>query len=246
MRLPRQLDQVARVISSAANPRLKLVRKLGTRRQREKLGLFAAEGEDLVEAALEGGWELEFALVDGERPPTLELPQAERVEPQLLAAVSRLGHSPRVIGVFRARRPERSRPALGLELWHVRDPGNVGTLARAADAFGGYLALSEGCADPFGPKALRASTGSIFRVPLGEFSPEGCVALLSQGAAPWSELDPSLSRFVLGSEREGLPDEVVAACAASATIPLVGRAESLNVAMAGTIALYDWVSGTRR
>jgi TrmH family RNA methyltransferase len=246
MRLPRQLDQVARVISSAANPRLKLVRKLGTRRQREKLGLFAAEGEDLVEAALEGGWELEFALVDGERPPALELPQAERVEPQVLAAVSRLGHSPRVIGVFRARRPERSRPALGLELWHVRDPGNVGTLARAADAFGGYLALSEGCADPFGPKALRASTGSIFRVPLGEFSPEGCVALLSQGAAPWSELDPSLSRFVLGSEREGLPDEVVAACAASATIPLVGRAESLNVAMAGTIALYDWVSGTRR
>jgi TrmH family RNA methyltransferase len=246
MRLPRQLDQVARVISSAANPRLKLVRKLGTRRQREKLGLFAAEGEDLVEAALEGGWELEFALVDGERPPALELPQAERVEPQLLAAVSRLGHSPRVIGVFRARRPERSRPALGLELWHVRDPGNVGTLARAADAFGGYLALSEGCADPFGPKALRASTGSIFRVPLGEFSPEGCVALLSQGAAPWSELDPSLSRFVLGSEREGLPDEVVAACAASATIPLVGRAESLNVAMAGTIALYDWVSGRRR
>jgi TrmH family RNA methyltransferase len=246
MRLPRQLDQVARVISSAANPRLKLVRKLGTRRQREKLGLFAAEGEDLVEAALEGGWELEFALVDGERPPALELPQAERVEPQVLAAVSRLGHSPRVIGVFRARRPERSRPALGLELWHVRDPGNVGTLARAADAFGGYLALSEGCADPFGPKALRASTGSIFRVPLGEFSPEGCVALLSQGAAPWSELDPSLSRFVLGSEREGLPDEVVATCAASATIPLVGRAESLNVAMAGTIALYDWVSGTRR
>jgi TrmH family RNA methyltransferase len=246
MRLPRQLDQVARVISSAANPRLKLVRKLGTRRQREKLGLFAAEGEDLVEAALEGGWELEFALVDGERPPALELPQAERVEPQVLAAVSRLGHSPRVIGVFRARRPERSRPALGLELWHVRDPGNVGTLARAADAFGGYLALSEGCADPFGPKALRASTGSIFRVPLGEFSPEGCVALLSQGAAPLSELDPSLSRFVLGSEREGLPDEVVAACAASATIPLVGRAESLNVAMAGTIALYDWVSGRRR
>lgn len=234
------------MISSAANPRLKLVRKLGTRRQREKLGLFAAEGEDLVEAALEGGWELEFALVDGERPAALELPQAERVEPQLLAAVSRLGHSPRVIGVFRARRPERPRPALGLELWHVRDPGNVGTLARAADAFGGYLALSEGCADPFGPKALRASTGSIFRVPLGEFSPEGCVALLSQGAAPLSELDPSLSRFVLGSEREGLPDEVVAACAASATIPLVGRAESLNVAMAGTIALYDWVSGRRR
>jgi len=233
------------VITSASNPRLKLVRKLAARRQREKLGLFVAEGEDLVAAALEGGWELEFALVDAERSPEFELPHAERVEPRLLAAVSRLGHSPRVIGVFRAGQPERPRPGLGLELWRVRDPGNVGTLARAADAFGGYLALSEGCADPFGPKALRASTGSIFRVPLGEFSPEGCVALLSHGAPPLSELDPSLSRFVLGSEREGLPDKVVAACAATATIPLVGRAESLNVAMAGTIALYDWVSWRR-
>lgn len=228
------------MITSAANPRLKLVRKLGTRRQREQLRLFVCEGEDLVEAALEGGWELEFALVDAERPPSLELPRAERVAPQLLAAVSRLGHSPRVIGVFQTRRSEHERPELGLELWQVRDPGNVGTLARAADAFGGYLALSEGCADPFGPKALRASTGSVFRVPLCEFSPEGCVALLSHGAPPLSELDPSRSRFVLGSEREGLPDEVVAACAATATIPLVGRAESLNVAMAGTIALYDW------
>lgn len=228
------------MISSAANPRLKLVRKLGLRRQREKLGLFVAEGEDLVAAALEGGWELEFALVDAERPPALKLLEAEPVAPDLLAGVSRLGHSPRVIGVFRARARERDRPALGLELWQVRDPGNVGTLARAADAFGGYLALSEGCADPFGPKALRASTGSIFRVPLAEFSPEGCVALVSHGAPPLSELDPSFSRFVLGAEREGLPDEVVAACAATATILLAGRAESLNVAMAGTIALYDW------
>jgi RNA methyltransferase, TrmH family len=231
---------VARVISSAANPRLKLVRKLTTRRQRETLELFVCEGEDLVEAALEGGWELEFALVDAERPPALELPQAERVAPELLASVSRLGHAPRVIGVFRARSPRRKRSALGLELWRVRDPGNVGTLARAADAFGGYLALSDGCADPFGPKALRASTGSIFRVPLSQFTPEGSVALLSHGAQPLSELDPALSRFVLGSEREGLPEEVVAACAATATIPLAGRAESLNVAMAGTIALYDW------
>jgi TrmH family RNA methyltransferase len=231
---------VARVISSASNPRLKLVRKLGLRRQREKLGLFAAEGEDLVAAALEGGWELEFALVDADRPPAPVPARAEQVASELLSAVSRLGHSPRVVGVFRAARPERERPELGLELWQVRDPGNVGTLARAADAFGGYLALSEGCADPFGPKALRASTGSIFRVPLAEFSPEGCVALLSHGAPPLSELDPSLSRFVLGAEREGLPDEVVAACAATATIPFAGRAESLNVAMAGTIALYDW------
>jgi len=82
--------------------------------------------------------------------------------------------------------------------------------------------------------------GSTFRVPLGEFRPEGAVALLARGAPPLSEVDPSLSRFVLGSEREGLPEAVVSACAAAVTIPFAGHAESLNVAMAGTIALYEW------
>jgi RNA methyltransferase, TrmH family len=230
---------VALVITSRDNPKLKTVRKLETRRQRDKLGLFVAEGEDLVSAALAGGWELEFALVDAARATELPV-RAEEVASQLLAEVSTLGHAPRVIGVFRAARPERKLPPLGLELWRIGDPGNVGTLARACDAFGAYLALSPGCADPFGPKALRASTGSIFRVPQADFAPQGAVALVAHGAPPLSELDPSLSRFVLGSEREGLPDEVIAACAASATIPLAGPAESLNVAMAGTIALYDW------
>jgi TrmH family RNA methyltransferase len=227
------------VITSRENPKLKLVRKLGSRRQREKLGLFAAEGEDLVDAGLEAGWELDFALVDAARPPELGV-RVEPVASHLLAEVSELGHPPRVIGVFRSAGPERELPPLGLELWRVGDPGNIGTLARACDAFGAYLALSPGCADPFGPKALRASMGSAFRVPLAEFSPEGAVALVAHGAPPVSELDPSLSRYVLGAEREGLPDEVVDACAASASIPLAGGAESLNVAMAGTIALYDW------
>jgi TrmH family RNA methyltransferase len=228
------------LITSRDNPKLKLVHKLASRRQRDKLRLFACEGEDLVQAALDAGWELEFALVDAARAPVLPI-RAEQVGSHLLAEVSTLGHAPRVIGVFRATRPpQRELPELGLELWRVGDPGNVGTLARACEAFGAYLALSPGCADPLGPKALRASTGSIFRVPLGSFAPEGAVALLAHAAPPLSELDPSLSRFVLGSEREGLPEEVVAACAARATIRLAGPAESLNVAMAGTIALYDW------
>jgi TrmH family RNA methyltransferase len=228
------------VITSRDNPRLKTVRKLASRRQRDKLGLFACEGEDLVAAGLDGGWSLEFALVDAARPPSLSLPRFEPVASHLLAEVSSLGHAPRVIGIFRAARPARALPALGLELWRVGDPGNVGTLARACDAFGAYLALSPGCADPFGPKALRASMGSLFRVPLGRFEPDGAVALLAHGAPPVSELDPSLSRFVVGSEREGLPEDVIEACAARVTIPFAGRAESLNVAMAGTIALYEW------
>ena len=90
------------MISSRDNPKLKTVRKLGSRRQREKLGLFAAEGEDLVAAALENGWEVEFALVDAARPPALEL-RGEPVASHLLAEVSTLGHAPRVIGVFRNR-----------------------------------------------------------------------------------------------------------------------------------------------
>jgi len=129
-----------------------------------------------------------------------------------------------------------------LALWHVADPGNVGTLLRAADAFGAGVALSPGCADPTGPKALRASMGSLFRVPVSAFDePAGRrVALVSRGGDPIAEVDLSGEVvLVLGAEREGLPEEVLARCAAKATIPIVGGAESLNVAMAGTVALYE-------
>ena len=127
-------------------------------------------------------------------------------------------------------------------LWHVGDPGNVGTLLRAADAFGAGLALSAGCADPTGPKALRASAGAVFRVPLARFeeSPSPRVALVARDGDPLPSLElPPRMTFVLGAERAGLPDDVVAACELRATIPQPGEAESLNVAMAGTVALYE-------
>jgi TrmH family RNA methyltransferase len=160
----------------------------------------------------------------------------------LLAEVSTLGHPPRVIGVFRrADLPAGVRPVT-LALWHVGDPGNVGTLLRSADAFGAGVALSEGCADPTSPKALRASMGALFRVPLSDFAePRGRrVALVPRGGTPLAEvpLDGEVV-FVLGAEREGLPGEVLAACDVQASIPQVGEAESLNVGMAGAIALYE-------
>jgi TrmH family RNA methyltransferase len=127
-------------------------------------------------------------------------------------------------------------------LWHVGDPGNVGTLLRGADAFGAGIALSSGCADPTGPKALRASAGAVFRVPLARFdeAPSPRVALVARGGDPLASLElPPRVTFVLGAEREGLPDDVVAACELRATIPQPGEAESLNVAMAGAIALYE-------
>jgi RNA methyltransferase, TrmH family len=166
----------------------------------------------------------------------------ENVEPALLAEVSELAHPPRVIAVYRRGDLPRGTRAATLALWHVGDPGNVGTLLRAADAFGAGVALSEGCADPTGPKALRASAGSIFRVPVGGFDePAGRrIALVARGGEPLGDVDLAGEVvFVLGAEREGLPDDVVARCDAAATIPLAGGAESLNVAMAGTVALYE-------
>lgn len=234
------------VITSAANPRLKLVRKLQSRRQRDKLALFVCEGEDLVAAALDEGLEPVEALIDAERPALLErMPRAEEVAPDLLADVSALAHPPRVIAVFRRAdlRGDLDAPA-GLALWHVGDPGNVGTLVRAADALGpAFVALSPGCADPTAPKALRASMGALFRVGLGRFedAPRPWIGLVPRGRRPLTELElGERTTFVLGAEREGLPDEIIAECDELASIPLADGAESLNVGAAGAIALYEW------
>jgi TrmH family RNA methyltransferase len=96
--------------------------------------------------------------------------------------------------------------------------------------------LSDGCADPFGPKALRAGMGSTFRVPLLDFELHNAVALVAEGGDPPDNLD-RYSTVVLGSERDGLPSDVLDRCEARVTIP-VQSVESLNVAMAGTIALF--------
>jgi RNA methyltransferase, TrmH family len=166
----------------------------------------------------------------------------ETVEPALLAEISTLGHPPRVLGLYRRADLPRGVRDVTVALWHVGDPGNLGTLLRAADAFGAGVALSAGCADPTGPKALRASAGAVFRVPLARFdeAPSPQVALVARDGEPLAALDlPPRVTFVVGAEREGLPDDVVAACEVRATIPQPGDAESLNVAMAGTIALYE-------
>jgi TrmH family RNA methyltransferase len=236
---------MGRVISSASNPRLKLVRKLGSGRQRAKLGLFACEGEDLVAAGLAAGLQPVEALVDADRPPELEgLEAAEEVEPKLLAELSSLAHPPRVIGIFRRADLSRELDApAGLALWHVSDPGNVGTLLRTADALGpAFVALSEGCADPTSPKALRASMGAIFRVPVGRFgeAPRPWVGLVPREGKPLADVElGERTTFVLGAEREGLSEDVAASCDVLASIPLADAAESLNVAAAGAIALYE-------
>jgi TrmH family RNA methyltransferase len=201
------------------------------RKHREETGLFATEGEDLAEAAASAGIEPVELLVAG-----------DNVEPELLAAVSTLGHAPRVVGVYRRDDLPRGKRDVALGLWRIADPGNVGTLMRTADAFGAAVALSPGCADPLGPRALRASAGAIFRVPLvgWDETPGQQVALVAHGGVELG--DTVLSRpltILLGAEREGLPDELRAASDRTVTIALPGEAESLNVAAVGAIVLYE-------
>jgi RNA methyltransferase, TrmH family len=208
------------------------IRRLHERRWRDNLGLFFVEGEDLVEAAT--------------AEPVDLLRAGEDVEPRLLAEVATAPHPPRVIGVYRrADLPAwEERPAT-LALWRLADPGNVGTLLRTADALGAAVCLSDRCADPTSPKALRASAGSIWRVPLGAWDAsngllQGVVriGLVAHGGTPLASLAlGGRVAFLLGAEREGLPAEVERDV--DATIPLAG-AESLNVAAAGAIALYEF------
>jgi TrmH family RNA methyltransferase len=223
------------VITSAANPRLKLIRRLRSASQRKRTGLFVVEGEDLLQAGLDAGLEPEDVLTAG-----------VDVEPKLLAEVSELAHPARVIAVFRRDVLRREWPSnnlqLGLALWHVADPGNVGTLIRSADAFGAFVALSSGCADPTSAKALRGSAGAIFRVLLLDFddAPAPRIALVAEGGQPLQEVElGEQMTFVLGAERAGVPSEVLERCDAAATIPMAAGAESLNVAVAGAIALYE-------
>lgn len=222
---------MSRVITSRDNETLKLARKLlGQRKHREETGLFAVEGEDLVHAATAAGIEPAHRLVAG-----------ETVEAELLARVSTLPHPARVIGVYRRDDLPVGVRDTCLALWRLVDPGNAGTLLRTADAFGACVALSEGCADPLSPKALRASAGAIFRVPLVAWddAPGRRIALVPRGGSLLADADltPPVT-FLLGAEREGLPEELVTQCY-KATIPLPGAAESLNVAAAGAIALYE-------
>jgi RNA methyltransferase, TrmH family len=227
------------MIASPQNEKLKLVRKLRDRKHREREALFASEGEDLVEAGLAAGIEPRFLLTAAGSGLASRW-GGDEVEPDLLAAISALGSGSRAIAVWPLRWAELP-PAPCVYLHGVGDPGNVGAILRSAHALlDAPLALGPGCADPFSPKAARASMGSIFARPparagVGE-TPAPRAALVAHGGAGLEAL-AGAATICLGAEREGLPDEVLAECEVQATIPLrAGGAESLNVAAAAAIA----------
>lgn len=268
-------------ITSPHNQRLKELRKLQRTRERSRSGLFAVEGEDLIEAAahagrapVEGfrvsGADLHVAGTQGARTRGAGTQAGEgfhEVDAAALAAVSTLGSGTRAIAVYEQSWSAPVGP-LCVYLHEVGDPGNVGTVLRSAHAFGASsVALGPGCADPHSPKAVRASMGAIFGIGLASVKgvselPGRRIALVAGAGEPlWRVVDGILDRhappdgsspptrsqrwpevevsLLVGSERDGLPEEVVAACDHVAHIPIAS--ESLNAAMAATVALYEMV-----
>jgi len=222
------------MIESPQNEKLKLVRKLRERKHREREGAFVTEGEDLVEAALAAGAEPRFLLTAAGSGLG-----GEEVEPELLAGVSTLGSGTRAIAVW----PQRWAEPGGSPCFYlhgVGDPGNVGTILRTVHALlDGTVVLGPGCADPFSPKAVRASMGSIFGQPVARAAvaetPAPRVALVAHGGEAPAAL-AGAATLCLGAEREGLPGEVLAECETEVTIPLrPGGTESLNVAAVAAI-----------
>jgi TrmH family RNA methyltransferase len=224
-----QRNTTNNVITSHHNPLLKDIRRVSARKDR---GRFVAEGEDLLAAAGDAGWN-----------PVHLLRAGVEVTEDALAKVSALGSGTRVLAVYEERWAPRPAGPLVLALWGVKDPGNVGTVLRAAHAFGAScVALGPETADPYGPKAVRASMGAIFAVPVARVQtvaelPGTTIALDARRGEPLRGPVHGDVSIVVGAERAGLPAEVLDACDRAAHIPI--RNESLNAAMAATLAAYE-------
>ncbi len=254
-------------ITSPHNQKLKEIRKLRMRRrERERAGRFVAEGEDLLAAADAAGWHAtERFCAAGSGLAGIE------VEAGLLAGASGLASGTRTLAVYDERWTHEPAGSLCVYLHGVQDPGNVGAILRSAHAFGAScLVLGPGSADPFGPKAVRASMGAVFGVPLARTVamnelPGEKIALVPGKGCPLAELShlvpaprapnatvravgptPPASApprtLLIGSERDGLPDEVIRQADRVVHIPI--RSNSLNAAMAATVALYELTRGT--
>lgn len=243
-------------IASPANPLVKLVRRLAREGRRDPR--FLLEGRKLVRAALESGVAIDFALVSGSRAMDeareLEARGIEVLETteRLFGSVSSQESPEGVLAV--ARRPRHSAGELAAEgivlvSVGIQDPGNLGALARIAEAAGARaLVLSKGSADPFAPKALRGSMGSLLRVPVVEVDDlpplrkRGfrLAALVPHGGVDFRNADwtPPLA-ILLGRESTGLDEATVAGCDLRVSIPMRGAVESLNVAASAALVLYE-------
>ncbi len=258
-------------IASTKNPRIVEARKLDQRKHRERQGRFLVEGLQLIHMAEQAGWralevfyceELLRTAAAADLLGRLRADGAEvlPVSARVLESLAERDLSQGMVATFplfssdlTALQPGDRRLVLVLD--RLQDPGNLGTLVRTADAVGASaVVLIEPTVDPFHPKAVRATMGSIFHVPLVRTGDVPALfALLEElglravaadpyRGIPWGEgvLEGSVA-LLLGNEGRGLSDDVRDGARAWAHLPMVGRAESLNVAEAGSVLMYLWL-----
>ncbi len=265
----RRPDPTPKAITSLQNERVKLIRSLEMRKARRDTGLFVAEGASLLIMAREAGWVpkmLVFLAGAASGGVTKDLVQwamradAEclEVSEAVLAKIAAKENPQSVLGVFEQRwhKPafvgEPAGDALWVALEAVRDPGNLGTIIRTADAVAASgIILVGNTVDPFSREAVRASMGSIFNMPLVRQQPEEFAGLAKRwkGLIVGTHLDarkdfraqpfdrPAI--LLMGSEGPGLSDQLKATCTDLVKIPMAGKLDSLNLAVATALLLYE-------
>ena len=264
----RRVGQVKEV-TSLSNPIVKDIRALAMKKFRDQQNAFMAEGLKLVIDAFDLGWTIRtLVFAKAQRGnPTVEKIAARTVaagglvleaSEKVLGAITRRDNPQMVVGVFQQRWAALKdiRPADG-DVWialdRVRDPGNLGTVIRTADAVGakGVILVGE-TTDPFSVETVRATMGSVFAVPVARAGVEAFLAWRKgvqatfvgthlKGSVDYRTVDYAKGPVVLvmGNEQQGLPDDLAASCDALIRIPQAGRADSLNLAVATGVALYE-------
>ncbi|EFL89783.1 RNA methyltransferase [Ahrensia sp. R2A130] len=262
-------------ITSTANPRVKSIRALAMKKNRDREGLFIAEGEKLARDALDGGWHIDTLLyaksaTDDERRreglETLAVKVRARggdvllTNAKVLTAITKRDNSQAVVSVLKSQTTDAAKitpqgDTCWLVLDRVRDPGNLGTIIRTADALGvaGVVLVGE-TTDPFGLEAVRATMGSLFAKPLVRLSRADYLVLAESwkaggghivgthlaGAVDHRTIDYAAKPLLLlmGNEQQGLDDEMAASCDHLALIAMGGAADSLNLAVATGIVTF--------
>ena len=247
------------IISSRQHPLVQLARSLHRAKGRRESGLFLVEGKNAFEAALQTDFPIREILADPDERELSEMAldkglEVKRATTEVLAYAGEAQSAPPILALAEipASR-DADFPDFTLVLDGISDPGNVGTLWRAGDAAGIGGVFPVGCADPWSPKVVRSAAGSTFHLPPTRL--EGADELISRareqnlplicaqahGAPSCFDFEwPARAALVLGHETRGISPELSEAADFQVSIPVFGRAESLNAAMAGTVLLYTW------
>lgn len=239
------------VISSLQNPTIKRVKSLALKKHREESGLFVAEGEHVLRRARDLGW-VPQNLISTTPQPAWGNAEQLVVTPEVMASLSTQSNPAPVMGVFKQAWGKEEEPAgIWLALEEVRDPGNLGSIIRTADAAGarGIILAGPTC-DPWGSECVRATMGSIFAVPLLRMEAASLMELMRnwpgdvagthlQATKDFRRPYAGTSLIVMGGEGRGLSEPVAKACKALVRIPMRTGVESLNVAVATGLMLFE-------